>query len=523
MSHRILLVDDEVDILEFVRYNLVREGYEVYTAQNGAEALQRAATCRPHLILLDMMMPVMDGVETCRAIRRDPRLRDTMIVFLSALGEEEQQLAGFGVGADDYLTKPIKMKLLVSRVQAILKRIDADDTPAAPDGAQTGITVDRERHTVLCDGREITLPRKEFALLELLCASVPDDAARRAAEGWQHTKMLYVPRPSGHRRYWPMVFVERCMGIAAPYDPWYQKVQLSLALELPPPDLIVAEGGNLTQCSAISRMFGRRRCLAHLHGQTGCTPVMDDIYGGVLALSEFIREDYLKTSTLDPQRAYILHNCIDTSRFCPGPASKALRSQLGFTDADFIVLYCGRLDPDKGIHKLMEAIAALPIPQIKLLIVGSPFFARTQQSPFQRRLEQQAKSLGSRVQFTGYIPNEDLPDYYRLADLCCVPTLVEEAAGLVAVEAMACGRPVLATRSGGMPEYLQGSQAVLVERGDTVADQLAWSIRMLYEHPALCAEMGAAGALRGKEFSTEHYYAEFVRIAHDMIETGGAL
>ena len=145
----------------------------------------------------------------------------------------------------------------------------------------------------------------------------------------------------------------------------------------------------------------------------------------------------------------------------------------------------------------MEAIAALHEPHIKLLIVGSPFFARTQQSAFQRKLEQQAKSLGNRVQFTGYIPNEDLPDYYRLADLCCVPTLVEEAAGLVAVEAMACGRPVLATRSGGMPEYLAGSQAVLVERGDTVTDQLAWSIRMLYEHPALCTEMGAAGAAIG--------------------------
>ena len=94
--------------------------------------------------------------------------------------------------------------------------------------------------------------------LDLLCASVTDDAARRAAEGWQHTKMLYINRPGGHRRYWPMVFLERCAGIAAPYDPWYQKVQLSLALELPPPDLIVAEGGNLTQCSAISRMFGRK-------------------------------------------------------------------------------------------------------------------------------------------------------------------------------------------------------------------------------------------------------------------------
>ena len=169
ISHRILLVDDEIDILEFVRYNLVREGYEVFTAQNGAEALEKAAECRPHLILLDMMMPVMDGAQTCRAIRENPVLKDTMVVFLSALGEEQQQLAGFGVGADDYLTKPIKMKLLVSRVQAILKRIDADAAPAAPPAP--GITIDRDRYTVIRDGREIALPRKEFALLDLLCSS----------------------------------------------------------------------------------------------------------------------------------------------------------------------------------------------------------------------------------------------------------------------------------------------------------------------------------------------------------------
>ena len=359
--------------------------------------------------------------------------------------------------------------------------------------------------------------------LELLCASVPDEAARRAAEGLQHTKMLYIARPHGHRRYWPMVFVERCLGIAAPYDPWYQKVQLSLALEPPGPDLIVAEGGNLTQCSAISRMFGRRRCLAHLHGQTACSPVMDTIYGGILALSEFIRDDYLRTSTLDPKRAYIWYNCVDTQRFRPGPPPLALRTRLGFGDRDFVVLFCGRLDPDKGIHKLMEALALLPVPQIKLLIVGSPFFGRTQQSSFLRRLEQQARALGNRVQFTGYIPNEDLPDYYRLADLVCVPTLVEEAAGLVAVEAMACGRPVLATRSGGMPEYLEGSQAMLVERGENIADQLAWSIRMLYEHPALCAEMGAAGAKRAKDFSVERYYNEFVRIVQDVLQNGGTV
>lgn len=167
MSHRILLVDDEPDILEFIRYNLLKEGYEVYTAPDGARALEVAAACRPHLILLDRMMPVMDGAETCRAIRRDPRLRETIVVFLSALGEEEQQLTGFGAGADDYLVKPIRMKLLVSRVKAILKRVETE-----PERRESGLEIDRERYAVRCDGREITLPRKEFALLELL-ASTP--------------------------------------------------------------------------------------------------------------------------------------------------------------------------------------------------------------------------------------------------------------------------------------------------------------------------------------------------------------
>ena len=356
--------------------------------------------------------------------------------------------------------------------------------------------------------------------LDLLCASIPDPAAAEQAKALRHTRMLYVARPRGARCYWPLVFIERCFGIAAPYDPWYQKVQLSLALELPPPDLIVAEGGNLTQCSAISRMFGRGRCLAHLHGQTACSHTMDDIYGGVLALSEFIRDDYLKTSSLDRQHAYILHNCIDTARFTPGAPDAALRASLGFAPEDFVVLFCGRLEPDKGIHKLLEAMAAVDDARCKLLIVGSPFFGRTQSSPFLRKLEQQAHALGDRVRFTGYVPNENLPDYYRLADLVCVPTLVEEAAGLVAVEAMGCGRPVLATRSGGMPEYLQGSQAILVDRGPELAAQLSWAIRMLHEHPDLCAQMGAAGARAAQRFSTAAFYETFLHIVYDFLGLG---
>lgn len=162
MSHRILLIDDEDDILEFVRYNLLKAGYEVYTASDGAEGLRLAALHRPHLILLDVMMPVMDGIETCRALRADPTLRDTMVVFLSALGGEHHQIAGFGAGADDYIAKPIRPDLLTSRIRAILKRIDAEQAP--------DLKIDFGRHSVLRDGRQIILSRKEFALLELLAS-----------------------------------------------------------------------------------------------------------------------------------------------------------------------------------------------------------------------------------------------------------------------------------------------------------------------------------------------------------------
>ncbi|MBQ2797090.1 MAG: response regulator transcription factor [Tidjanibacter sp.] len=172
MNYRILLVDDEPDILEFVSYNLLREGFQVQTAPNGVEALKIAEQFVPHLVLLDVMMPEMDGMETCRRMRQMASLKNTMIVFLSARGEDESQLEGFELGADDYITKPVKVKLLVSRLKAILKRTESESTTPAEEPAteavQDVITIDKERFVVVKNGKEITLPRKEFQLLDLL-------------------------------------------------------------------------------------------------------------------------------------------------------------------------------------------------------------------------------------------------------------------------------------------------------------------------------------------------------------------
>jgi len=170
---KILLVDDEEDILEFISYNLEKEGYKVYTAKNGIEALKVAEKQVPHLVILDVMMPEMDGIATCEEMRKMPVLNNTLIAFLTARGEDYSQIAGFDAGADDYITKPVRPKVLVSRVKALLKRTGETTVVAPPPvDANTvnigNLVIDKERYLIRINDLEMILPRKEFELLSLL-------------------------------------------------------------------------------------------------------------------------------------------------------------------------------------------------------------------------------------------------------------------------------------------------------------------------------------------------------------------
>lgn len=171
-GQKILLVDDESDIREFISYNLSKEGYEVSTASNGKEAIQKAIELKPHLIILDVMMPEMDGIETCTQIREINELNSTIIAFLTARGEDYSQIAGFEAGGDDYITKPIKPKVLISRVKALLKRYKGIQA-SKKEGSDTQIeianlVIDKEKYIVIKGDEELVLPRKEFELLALL-------------------------------------------------------------------------------------------------------------------------------------------------------------------------------------------------------------------------------------------------------------------------------------------------------------------------------------------------------------------
>lgn len=176
---KILLVDDEPDILEIVSYNLSSEGYQVYTAKNGIEGVSKAKKKLPHLIILDVMMPEMDGIEACEIMRNTAGLENTIITFLTARGEDYSQVAGFDAGADDYITKPIKPKVLVSKVKALLRRLKEEAASETEDIVKVGnIVINREEYKIINNGMEIVLPRKEFELLSLL-TSKPSKVFKR--------------------------------------------------------------------------------------------------------------------------------------------------------------------------------------------------------------------------------------------------------------------------------------------------------------------------------------------------------
>lgn len=166
MSKKILLVDDEVDILDLIKYNLEKEGFEVRVANNGKVGIEIAKSFIPDLILLDVMMPEMDGVETCIELRKNNNLKNVIIAFLTARGEDYSQIAGFDAGADDYITKPIKPRVLTSKIKALLRRSNQYKTQTITN--TESLYIDEDKYIAFCNGKEIILPKKEFELLRLL-------------------------------------------------------------------------------------------------------------------------------------------------------------------------------------------------------------------------------------------------------------------------------------------------------------------------------------------------------------------
>ena len=285
-------------------------------------------------------------------------------------------------------------------------------------------------------------------------------------------------------------------------------------------DLLIAEAGDYKAVLDISRKYYKSSQLAlHLHGHDLPDRVIASGYGVLLGVSNYVIDEYVKWCKEQP-KTYLLRNCIEISKF-DKPIKKGerevFRKKIGLEQEDFVVLYVGRIHEEKGVLELMEAVTGIIDKTVKLLIVGSPYFTLAVKSPYLKKVIDFASTYKDRIKITGYIPNDELYRYYQIADIQCVPSIVEEAAGLVAIEGMAAGLPLIVTNSGGLVEYVTDKTAVVVRR-ENLIENLREAINELRSDERIRTEMSIEAKEHVKEYNMEKYYDNFVEIVRDVLK-----
>ena len=288
-------------------------------------------------------------------------------------------------------------------------------------------------------------------------------------------------------------------------------------------DLLIVEGGDEQAVLDIAKGYKREQLVFHAHIHYIPKETVVKGFGHMIGVSEFVVREYLRACET-PVQAHVLKNAIELEKFnktVPMETRKAIRANLGLTENDFVVLYVGRLIQVKGVLELMQAVLAISDPSVKLLCVGSANFGKWAYSPYEKQVKQLAEQNRDRIFFTGYVDNGEVYRYAAAADVQCIPTLVEEAAPLVALEAMAEGMPLIATRSGGMVEYIDSDSALIIER-DRIAEELQEAIRCLKAHPEVRRRMGEKARIRSQKYNTDSYYRNFVELINEIMEDNDA-
>ena len=284
-------------------------------------------------------------------------------------------------------------------------------------------------------------------------------------------------------------------------------------------DLILVEGGDEKAVIDIAKGYTRDQLVFHAHIHFIPKEEVVKGFGHMLGVSEFVVREYQKACKM-PVDAHVLRNAIDTDKFNKPVSSekrRELREKLGLKEDDFVVLFVGRLIQVKGVLELIQAVLAIQDPHIKLLCIGSANFGKWAFSTYERTVKKLIAQNQGRILFTGYVDNAEVYQYASMADAQCVPSLWEEAAGLVVLEAMAEGLPLIVTKSGGIPEYVGRDAAVFVER-DHIVDNLQKAICYMKEHPAVREQMSEAAKKQSKQYDESIYYKNFAQLMNKIID-----
>ena len=283
-------------------------------------------------------------------------------------------------------------------------------------------------------------------------------------------------------------------------------------------DLIIAEGGDTQAIIDIAKGYHRDQFVNHVHIHYLPPENIVKNYGHVIGVSEFVTKEYLKVCQM-PVRAHVLKNAINVELFSTAVSDarkSSLREKLGLSETDFVILYVGRIMEIKGVLELMQAVTSLEDKQIKLLIMGSANAGKRSFSAYERKVRKLSAQNKNRIIFTGYVDNAEVYQYASVADVQCVPTLREEAAGLVVIEAMAEGIPTIVTNSGGMIEYVNEDTTLIVER-DNIVEKLKTAICYMKGHPEERKRMSERARILSKQYDESAYYQNFCQLIREIL------
>lgn len=295
------------------------------------------------------------------------------------------------------------------------------------------------------------------------------------------------------------------------------------------PDLIVAEGIGCENVRLFAKTFGTEKMILHLHHEKKSDENNKRVYGNVIAVSEYIKTSWLKGESISPDHVFVVRNGIDEKRFQKEFTKeewKKIRSDLGCSEEDFIVLFCGRIVPVKGVKELVSAWNIIKDEYIKLLIVGGTNFADSENTLYLSEVQELVDKHRDRMQMMGYLQNKELYKYYNIADLQVIPSLWEEPAGLVGIEGMMCGCPLIITKSGGMVEYISKKCSIQIDKGSEMVTELANAIVKMKNDKEKRHEMQILALECAKEYTKENYYKDFMKCLdkirekneHEMLE-----
>ncbi|MCD2346257.1 glycosyltransferase family 4 protein [Clostridium guangxiense] len=287
-------------------------------------------------------------------------------------------------------------------------------------------------------------------------------------------------------------------------------------------DLIIAEGGDYMALANICLdIYDPEQLAIHVHHHFLPSKEVSQGYGNIIGVSNFVTKQYLKNSSNKNVRSYVLKNSIDIGKFDKSISEKEkleLRKKLGFSKNDFIVLYVGRIIDVKGIKELIQSILNINDKAIKLLIIGSPNFSQDTKSEYLDEVNNLVNQNRNKIRFTGYIENKKIYMYESIANIQCVPSIWEEAAGLVVLEGMAAGLPTIVTNSGGMVEYVDNNTSIVVNKEQNLVRNLSQAIINLKNDKNKMEQMAIAAKENVKKYSEINYYNNFVAIVNDIVK-----